>query len=289
MPHATLTQRTAHVWPVPLASSRRAAPAKAPSARSARFAPRRGGIDAIRLITALAVVDFHARGSHGHLGSWRMPTMALIGCWFAAESRGNPRVLLRNFAIWAGLQALANGVIAARHQRAVLAAVFESVICSQLWYVPFALASGFIVRKAMGGSAAAGAAVATTALIAIPCPIPAGMASRWWQVVPCIGLAVLCRTSLHGRGPAMLALAMSLLAVPGASGYSIALVLLVAGRSVMLPGGATLAALSRAIFWSHPLVALVLYKFRVHGPGEALAASLATACLIVATRLRKYA
>jgi hypothetical protein len=271
-----------------------AAPAPASSGENALVPvwsarPRCGGIDAIRLLAALAVVELHSQGPLGPCISWRMPTMALIGCWYAAESRGRHRELARNFALWAGLHALALGVLAARRHQDVAAAVFEAVAFSPLWYVPFALASGIAVRMAMGSVAVAAVAVmASAALIAIPCPFPGGLAASWWQVAPCVGLAVLCRSGLGGRSREMLALAAFLLVAPGGDRYSIAVALLVAGRRVSLPGGAKLAAVSRGIYWTHPLVMLGLYKLRVHDPTMAVTVTLGVACLIAGSRLRKY-
>jgi hypothetical protein len=283
----TLTHRTAghHAAPAPVfSSSGEAALAPAASAR-----PRCGGVDAIRLLAALAVVELHAQGPLGPCASWRMPTMALIGCWFAAESRGRHRGLARNFTLWAGLHALALGTLAARRHQDVAAAAFDAVVFSPLWYVPFALASGIAVRAAMRSvEVAAVAVMASATLVAIPCPFPGGLAASWWQVVPCVGLAVLCRSGLGGRPREMLALAACLLAAPGGYRYSIAVALLVAGRRVTLPGGATLAAVSRGIYWTHPLVTLVLYKLRVHSPATAVASTLGVASLIAGSRLRKY-
>jgi hypothetical protein len=287
MSTATLPHQTAghHAAPAPAFRS----PGEDALAPAASARPRCGGVDAIRLLAALAVVELHAQGPLGAYTCWRMPTMALIGCWFAAESRGRHRGLARNFSLWAGLHALARGALAARRHQDVAVAAFDAVAFSPLWYVPFALASGIAVRLAMGSVAVAAVAVmASAALVAIPCPFPGGLVASWWQVAPCVGLAVVCRSVLGGRPREMLALAAILLAAPGGYRYSIAVALLVAGRRVGLPGGATLAAVSRGIYWTHPLVMLGLHKFRVHGPAPAVAATLAVACLIAGTRLRKY-
>jgi hypothetical protein len=155
--------------------------------------------------------------------------------------------------------------------------------------VPFALASGWAVRRAMGDAMVGRLAmVASAAAMATPCPIDGRLAASWWQVAPCVGLAVACRTVVGESPRGMLALALVPLGVPGGHRYSIALALLWAGRCVRLPGGAAMAALSRAVYWTHPLVPLALYKLQAYSAANAMAGALALSCLIVGTRLRKY-
>ncbi len=246
-------------------------------------------LDVLRFLSVCLIVWFHAGGAQSELFTFRLPAIALITALVQSRStRWHPRSVLLPWLFWYGVylalllcRVAVHGVSAVRPGLSLYNPLAGPEY--HLWYGPFALLAGIVAQRFRNTAssvllAAAGIAFGAAFLLrGAPGSFPL---QQWIRVLPAIAAGMLLA---RNPSPAIVLALIGMGTLGLGVQYAIAIPLVWAASQWTGERLKSLATFSRAVYWSHLLVAFALFRLHADKPIVSLLAAFGASGVLMLT------